>query len=70
MRRFVLQRKQDETGISGVGRVVEGVEFSTGDVVTQWTRPPFSLGIYKSIEAVLMVHGHNGQTEVVWLDHA
>jgi hypothetical protein len=70
MRRFVLQRHEDATGVSGVGLVAEGVEFTDGIVVLQWV-----VGDYRSIstwvqgiDAVAAIHGHDGMTEVVWLD--
>lgn len=36
MRTFELFRMNDETGISGTGKVLEGVVFSDGTVVTRW----------------------------------
>ena len=36
-RAFVLQRNEDETGVSGTGIVAEGVEFSDGTVALRWT---------------------------------
>jgi hypothetical protein len=71
-RRFVLQRVEDETGISGTGRVVEGVLFSTGDVAMQWIVGehrstvvwPASMGM----GAVEAIHGHNGRTVIEWVD--
>lgn len=56
--------------MSGTGTVCEGVEFTDGIVVLKWI-----VGDYRSItfwnqgiEAVRAVHGHDGMTEVVWLD--
>jgi hypothetical protein len=68
MRRFVLDRCEDATGVSGTGRIVEGVEFSDGRVVMCWTKPPCSLGIYDGIAEVERIHGHEGRTRVIWLD--
>ena len=70
MRRFVLQRHEDATGISGVGVVAEGIEFTDGIVVMKWVVGDFrSITIWnQGIEAVKEIHGHNGLTEVVWLD--
>lgn len=65
MRRFELVRNEDVSGISGTGAVAEGVEFSDGQVVMRWKNTG-SLGIYKSVDQVLDVHGHDGRTEVVF----
>jgi len=80
---FTLVRKIDPSGISGVGRVLDGVVFHTGQVVTCWRTdlnvkdkeiPGFStLGIYPSFEAFLHVHVKphpEGASEVVYLDIA
>ena len=37
MRRFYLQRDEDATGISGTGKVAEGILFSTGWVARDVT---------------------------------
>ena len=36
MRTFEVTRETDASGISGIGKVMEGVEFSDGKVVTRW----------------------------------
>lgn len=66
MRRFVLQRDEDETGVSGIGVVAEGVQFSDGRVVLRWFGEHSSIVVWNSVEDVLAVHGHNGRTRVVW----
>ena len=70
LRRFVLQRDSDLTGVSGTGIVAEGVEFSNGVVALAWTSQwPSSVVFYdRGIESVQAVHGHSGATRVVWLD--
>lgn len=70
VRRFALMRHEDTTGISGVGLVAEGVEFSDGSVCVRWrTEWPTSVVFHdRGIESVLALHGHGGATEVVWLD--
>lgn len=68
MRRFVLRRLEDETGVSGVGDVVEGVEFSDGHVAYRWMTE-WRTGQYAdNIGIVERVHGHSGKTQIVWLD--
>lgn len=70
MRTFEMHRDVDESGISGTGMVAEGIEFSDGTVVIRWlTGDHNSTVIWKSIEDVVAIHGHNGQTRVVWDEH-
>lgn len=75
-RLFSLVRKGDKSGVSGTGRVLDGVLFHTGQVVICWrtdieaSKHGFSsLGIYPSWEAFEFIHvkSHptNG-TEVHW----
>lgn len=72
MRRFYLQRSADETGISGAGRVAEGVEFGDGRVAMRWTPTSgitaTSTALYDSLDDVETIHGHGGKTQVVLLD--
>lgn len=76
MRRFHLQRNEDETGVSGTGRVAEGCQFSNGKVALTWLTEQHqingdnwsSVGLYASIEAVDLVHGHGGLTQIVFED--
>jgi hypothetical protein len=68
MRRFVLERDVDATGVSGVGRVAEGVVFSSGWVALTWLTDVTSLVFYPSIQNVERIHGHSGLTRVVWED--
>lgn len=69
-RRFVLERDLDETGISGTGRVVEGVQFSDGHCAYRWCTGSVTGQYADSIEIIRAVHGHGGKTRVVWLDPA
>lgn len=65
-RRFVLQRNEDETGISGTGVVAEGIEFSTGWCALSWMTNAHSVGIYPNVKELERIHGHNGRAVVVW----
>lgn len=78
-RRFRLVRHEDNTGVSGEGIVAHGVEFSDGAVVMQWHNEdneqladiPNGLAVKPApngIEATLEVHGHEGRTELEWMD--
>lgn len=70
MKRFFLQRKSDVSGVSGVGNIAEGVLFDDGQVALLWLTDRASVGIYKSLEDVVHIHGHEGKTEVVMIDNA
>jgi hypothetical protein len=69
MRRFVLDRLSDESGVSGTGFVAEGVEFTDGTVALRWNSDLTSTAIYSNIQDVDMIHGHNGQTQIRWVDN-
>ena len=58
MRRFVMRREFDCSGVSGTGVVLEGVAFSTGVVVIHWLTPPprGSISVFDSIEQFLSIH--------------
>lgn len=67
-RRFVLDRMADPSGISGLGIVAEGIQFTDLSVALRWHGEFPSTAVWPSIEAVLAVHGHNGLTKVRWID--
>ena len=69
MRRFILKRTVDHTGVSGTGTVAEGVQFSDGHVALRWCVGEHrSTVVWHNIESVIAVHGHNGATVVEWLE--
>jgi hypothetical protein len=62
---FTLLRHFDETGVSGTGRIIDGIIFHTGQVVICWRsdmrlqNPGYSsIAIYPSWEAFLEIHVH------------
>lgn len=61
---FYLERIEDETGISGTGRVAEGFVFQDGTVSLRWLTDLRSTAIYNSLQEVEAIHGHNGKTKV------
>jgi hypothetical protein len=69
-RAFVLRRETDVSGVSGTGDVAKGVAFSDGTVALRWLSAwPTSVVFHdRGVEAVEAVHGHNGATQLVWLD--
>lgn len=68
MKLFVLERDIDETGISGTGRVAEGIQFSDGRCAMRWMTADLirSTAVYDSIEDVAFIHGHGGKTRIVF----
>ena len=67
MNRFYLQRNEDEAGISGTGRIAEGVNFSDGTACLRWLTEHTSFGFYRSMDELVAIHGHEGKTLVVWI---
>lgn len=67
-KRFVLQRDIDVSGVSGCGTVAEGVLFSNGATVIEWTSDTPTSETFRCVEDVAKIHGHGGSTRVVWLD--
>jgi len=70
IRRFKLFRKADPTGISGVGIVAEGVEFSDGTCVLRWRSNHPTTVSHDSVESVEALHSHGGATEIRWIDQS
>jgi len=68
MRRFLLVRLEDVSGVSGTGVVAEGVAFSTGKVVLSWCSEYRSVTVFDSVSDLERVHGHEGRTRIAWLD--
>lgn len=66
MKLFVLNRIEDETGISGVGIVAEGVQFSNGKCALSWLSEHTSVAIYDDIVVLEAIHGHDGKTIIRW----
>ena len=78
-RRFELVRHEDNTGTSGTGVVAVGVEYPDGAVHMQWLNDrnddldTKSNGVaFKpapdGVEATVEIHGHEGRTEVRFVD--
>ena len=58
IRAFTVFRKSDETGVSGDGVVIEGVELATGQCIIHWLYPPPKGGvaIFESLDDFIKVH--------------
>lgn len=72
MQIFEMIRKADESGVSGIGKVLEGIVFSGGKTVVQWCveGKPNSTVVYDTFEDFKIIHVYshptNG-TEFNWL---
>lgn len=68
IKRFYLNRLVDESGMSGLGKVAEGVVLPNGCAVMWWLKEPYSIQMYKSIEDLHYIHRHgkNNTTELVY----
>ena len=68
IRRFQLVREEDESGVSGIGIVAEGCQFTEGKCVLAWLTQHKSVAVYDSLQDLEAIHGHGGRTRVVWVD--
>jgi len=68
MRRFYMQRDQDASGVSGLGKVAEGCQFDTGWCALVWLTGKAAMSYYPDIETIIEIHGHKGMTKVRWID--
>lgn len=67
MKTFILDRREDATGVSGTGAVAEGIQFSDGKVALRWIVGEHrSTVVWDSIESVEKIHGHGGMTRIRW----
>ena len=68
-------RHADASGVSGVGRVLDGVVFADGQTVVRWRvdGKPLSTEIYAAFADFALIHvdSHpSNATEIIWLDGA
>ena len=66
MKNFYLYRYEDDSGVSGVGIVAQGVLFDNGKCVLSWLSKYKSIAVYESIDELEIIHGHQGHTKVIW----
>jgi hypothetical protein len=79
MRRFLINRRYDITGISGIGTIAEGVEFIPGGYAILYWKRTGTWGWYPTVESqkegnsIEEIHCYpviNGQpnAEIIWID--
>ena len=62
---FHLHRVEDESGVSGTGRIAQGIVFDNGKVALTWLSDHPSVTVYDTLGEIHAIHGHGGKTEVV-----
>lgn len=67
-KRFYLNRKKDHSGNTGSGIVAVGVQFPGGKCIVNWMTDTPSFNFYDSLEDIKEVHGHDGDTEINFMD--
>jgi hypothetical protein len=72
IRTFTIARQSDETGISGVGVVIEGVVLATGQAIIHWLTPAprGALAIFDSMDDFIKIHirPHPGNASILTWD--
>lgn len=68
MRRFVIDRKSDITGISGTGVILYGIEWIRGGPCDVYWLKTQTTGQYPSIDVVRSTHCYNNNAEIIFLD--
>ncbi|MFD9815077.1 hypothetical protein [Streptomyces sp. NPDC059080] len=66
-RRVKLIRTDDTTGVSGEGHVADGVQWPDGTCALRWRTQIATHALYDSVEHI---HGHDGATQVEFIDPA
>lgn len=68
--RFTVRRHQDVTGVSGEGAVADGVLWPDGTASVRWRgEHPSAVFWDRGRVSVEFIHGHQGATEIVMIDH-
>lgn len=65
VRWYTLERHRDVTGISGTGSVADIAVLPNGEAVMKWHGDRSSLVLYRNLDDLISIHGHEGSTEVV-----
>jgi hypothetical protein len=66
METFSLIRDEDKGGVSGTGKVAEGVVFTNGWVALTWLTKHSSVAFYPDFKTAEAIHGHGGSTRFVF----
>lgn len=68
IKHFHLERLIDESGMSGLGKVAEGVIMPNEIAVMWWLVPPHSIQMYANIKDLHYIHRHGKKntTKIVY----
>jgi hypothetical protein len=67
-RLFHLERDVDVSGVSGIGRVADGIVWPDGSASVRWRGEQPSTVTWDQLAHAEAVHGHGGQTRIVFDD--
>lgn len=67
-RRFVVRRKEDPSGVSGTGVVLDGILWPDGTVSTHWRGAAWSNVFWPDLATAESKHCYGGHSEIVWVD--
>lgn len=67
-RPFLMQRREDVSGVSGTGLIAHGIRHANGSATVWWLGRWTTETKHTSMESVIGIHGHGGRTEVCWCD--
>ena len=68
MKLFNIERKEDNSGLSGTGVVAQGVQFDDGLCVVRWLGKLHSTVMYDNIEAVQTIMCSHSKSQLVMLN--
>ena len=72
IRTFTIARQYDESGVSGIGVVIEGVVLATGQAIIHWLTPAprGALAIFDSMADFIKIHikPHPGNASILTWD--
>ena len=72
IRTFTIARQYDQTGVSGVGVVIEGVVLATGQAIIHWLTPAprGAIAIFDSMDDFIKIHikPHPGNASILTWD--
>ena len=66
-RLFHMVRTRDVSGVSGTGVVALGTQYPSGKCTISWLGELSCIGVYDSLDQLLAIHGHGGNTQVEFL---
>lgn len=71
-RAFYVVRHRDisgeNTGVTRTGYVAQGTQFDDGSCAVRWGGKTPCTQVWGSISDFLVVHGHDGETSIEWVD--